>query len=115
MAVVVGVAAIAAPAAHAHTEAGDPPTTSKPSTSVWTATGREIDRLGPKHVPLQHRISQPTMVVKVVKTAGFVWSDAAIGAGVASLAVALVAALALLMTGRGRRAELPDRSDVAGA
>ena len=115
VAVVVGVAAIGAPAAQPHTQAGDPPTTSTPSTSLWTATGREIDRLGPKRVPLQHRVVQPTTVVKVVKPAGFVWSDAAIGAGVACLAVALVAALAVLMTGRGRRAELPDRSDLAGA
>lgn len=115
VAVIVGVAVIAASAAHARSRAGEPPTTSTPSASLWTATGREIDRLGPKHVPLQHRIVQPTTVVKVVKPAGFVWSDAAIGAGVASLAVALVAALAVLMTGRReRRAELPDRSDLAG-
>jgi hypothetical protein len=114
VAVLVGVAAVAAPTAHAHTGAGEPPTTSTPSTSLWTATGREIDRLGPKHVPLQHRIVQPATVVRVVKPAGFVWSDAAIGAGAAGLAVALVAALAVLLTGRGRRPELPDRSDLAG-
>ena len=71
------------------------------SATVWTASDREVDRLGPKYVPLQHPISlQPATVIKVVRPAGFDWTDAGIGAGVTGLALALIAALGLLVTRR---------------
>ena len=74
------------------------------STSTWVASGREIDRLGPKQVPLEHAIvAQPAApaVVRIVEPGGFDWGDALIGAGVAALATAgLAAALQLMMGGR---------------
>jgi hypothetical protein len=75
------------------------------STSTWVASGREIDRLGPKQLPLQHAIvAQPTApdVVRVVEPGGFDWGDALIGAGVAAGATAAVAAALQMLTG-GRR------------
>lgn len=78
------------------------------STSTWVASGREIDRLGPKQVPLQHAIvAQPAApdVVRVVEPGGFDWGDAMIGAGVAALATAALAAAVQLMMG-GRRGRI---------
>src|SRR6266508_1720478 len=70
----------------------------------WNASGREIDRLGPKYVPLHHPLSPaPVSVVKVATPGGFDWADAAIGAGVSGIALALAAGLALLVTRRSRR------------
>ena len=56
----------------------------------------------------------PVSVVKVVRPRGFDWGDAGIGAGVASLTLALMAALAMLVTRRGRRTIVGERSELAG-
>jgi hypothetical protein len=67
----------------------------------WNASQLEIDRLGPEYVPLRHPLSPvPTTVVRVVTTSGFDWVDAGVGAGVASLTLALAAGLAMFVTGR---------------
>ena len=114
--VALAAAAFAAPAAQARHATGEDveATSSSPSTSVasttgyapnqWSASGREIDRLGPKYVPLHHPLSPaPVSVVKVATPGGFDWADAAIGAGVSGIALALAAGLALLVTRRSRR------------
>jgi hypothetical protein len=105
----------------------------------WNASPLEIDRLGPKHVALHHpkpaapvdadrpgptaagtaianarHDAMPVSVVKVVGPSGFDWGDAGIGAGVASLTLALIAALAMLVTRRGRRTIVRERSELAG-
>jgi hypothetical protein len=114
--VAVTASALAAPAAQAYHVPSDRGVASSSTSATWTASSREIDRLGPKHVPLQHPIARaPITVVKVVKPAGFVWADAAIGAGVAGLALAVVAALTLAITRRGRKPGVPERSKLAGA
>jgi hypothetical protein len=115
--IVAGVAAaLAAPAAQAYRAPSDRGTASSSSSATWTASSLEIDRLGPKHVPLQHPIARaPITVVKVVKPAGFVWADAAVGAGVASLALAVVAALTLAITRRVRKPIGPEQSKLARA
>ncbi len=113
--VALAAAAFAAPAAQARHATGEDveATSSSPSTSVasttgyapnqWSASGREIDRLGPKYVPLHHPLSPaPVSVVKVATPGGFDWADAAIGAGVSGIALALAAGLALLVTRRSR-------------
>jgi hypothetical protein len=116
LAVALASAAFAAPAAQAHHAPGNNAKASPPSASVWTASSREVDRLGPKYVPLQHPLSlAPVTVVRVVRPGGFDWGDAAIGAGVSGIALALVAGLALLVTRRSRRAGVPERSELAGA
>jgi hypothetical protein len=124
--VALAAAAFAAPAAQARHATGEDveATSSSPSTSVasttgyaanqWNASGREIDRLGPKYVPLHHPLSPaPVSVVKVATPGGFDWADAAIGAAVSGIALALVAGLALLVTRRSRRAGVPERSELA--
>jgi hypothetical protein len=111
--VTLAAAAFAAPAAQARHATGEDATTSSSPQSLsaasakgygpnqWNASGREIDRLGPKYVPLHHPLSPaPVSVVKVVTPGGFDWADAAIGAGVSGIALALVAGLALLVTRR---------------
>jgi hypothetical protein len=125
--VALAAAAFAAPAAQAHHAPGEDPATTAPRQSLpgaasqrdsatqWNASPLEIDRLGPKHVPLQHPVSPPpATVVKVVSSIGFDWGDAGIGASVASLTLALVAALALLLTRRGRTTIAPERSELPG-
>jgi len=63
---------------------------------------------------LQHPIVRaPITVAKVVKPASFVWSDAAVGAGVASLALAVVAALMLAITRRVRKPTTPEGTALA--
>ncbi len=114
--VALAAAAFAAPAAQArHATGEDATTTSSPhplsaasakdhAPNQWNASGREIDRLGPKYVPLHHPLSPaPVSVVKVATPGGFDWADAAIGAGVSGIALALAAGLALLVTRRSRR------------
>ena len=111
---------------------GDAPT-------QWNASPLEIDRLGPKYVSLHHPMfaapveadwpgptaagtaianarhdAMPVSVVKVVRPSGFDWGDAGIGAGVASLTLALVAMLVMLVTRRSRRTIAPERSELAG-
>jgi hypothetical protein len=116
MCVALAATAFAAPVAHARHAPGEDGKTSPPLASVWTASSLETDRLGPKHVPVQHPVSRPpTNVVRVVRPAGFDWADAGIGAGVASLTLALVAGVAMLVTRRSRRTIVPDRSELAGA
>ena len=101
---------MAAPAAQAHHAPAEHTTGSPPSVSTWTASGREIDRLGPKHVPLHHRIAPPPpTVVKVVKSAGFNGDKVAIGGGITGV-VALIAVLTLFLTRRSGRAALPERA-----
>ena len=115
----LAAAAFVAPAAQAYHAAAEHTTTTAqqtpaPGRSMWKASGREIDRLGPKYVPLQHPIAPPpATVIKAVRPVGFDWGDAGIGAAFASLALALVAAFALLVT-RRKREESP-RSELAGA
>jgi hypothetical protein len=112
----ISAAGFAAPVAQAHHAASASSDAVVRPASVWTASGREVDRLGPKYVPLQHPItSQPAAVVKVVRPAGFDWADAGIGAGVTGLVLALVAALAVLVTRRSGRTVVPERGDLAGA
>jgi hypothetical protein len=71
-------------------------TASSGSTSEWVARGREVDRLGPKFMPLRRTVvatpSTTVEVVRVVEPKGFDWGDAAIGAGIAAVAIAVVAA-----------------------
>jgi hypothetical protein len=97
----MSAAAVTAPGAQAQ-HAPPPSANASVQSAVWTASDREVDRLGPKYVPLQHPISlQPATVVKVVRPAGFDWTDAGIGAGVTGLALAaLSAALGLLVSRR---------------
>ena len=114
--VAVAASALAAPAAQAYRVPGDRGAASSFTSATWTASSREIDRLGPKYVPLQHPIARaPVTGVKVVRPAGFVWADAAIGAGVAGLALAVDAALTLAITRRARRAGVLERSKLEGA
>jgi hypothetical protein len=126
LAMALTAAAIAAPVAQARHAPGEDPATTSPrhflpgapakdsAHTRWNASPLEIDRLGPKHVALQHPLSPPTTVVKVVSPVGFDWADAGIGAGVASLTLALVAMLAMLVTRRSRRTIAPERSELAG-
>jgi hypothetical protein len=113
----LAVAAFAAPAAQAHHAPAWHAPASPSSASTWTASGREVDRLGPKYVTLQHAIAPPvaTPVAKVVQPAAFNWDDAAIGGGIGAVAVALIAVLTVFLTRRTRRAALPERSELAGA
>jgi hypothetical protein len=113
----LAAAALVAPAAQAHHAPAELTTASRSSASTWTASGREIDRLGPKYVALQHAIAPPvpTTAAKAVGPAGFNWDDAAIGGGVTAVAVALIAVLTVFLTKRSRRAALPERSELAGA
>lgn len=126
--VTLAAAAFAAPAAQArHAPSEDPVTTSPrhsllgapakgPGPTRWNASPLEIDRLGPKYVPLHHPLSPvPVSVIKVVRPAGFHWDDAAIGAGVAGLVLALVAGLAMLLARRSRKDDLQEQSELAGA
>ena len=126
--VAFAAAAFAAPAAQARHAPGEDPVTTSPRHFLaggpakdsariqWNASPLEIDRLGPKHVALQHPIAPPSAsVVNLVKPAGFRWDDAAVGGGVAAFAVALVALLTVFLTRRGRRAALLNRSKPAGA
>ena len=137
--IALAAAAVAAPVAQARHAPGEDVKASPPLASVWTASSLEIDRLGPKYVPLHHPYSatpveanrpgptaagtaianarhdaMPVSVVKVVRSRGFDWGDAGIGAGVASLTLALMAALAMLVTRRGRRTIVRERSELAG-
>jgi hypothetical protein len=57
----------------------------------------------------------PVSVVKVISPSGFDWADAGIGAGVASLTLALVAMLVMLVTRRSQRTIAPKRSELAGS
>jgi hypothetical protein len=111
--VALAVAVFAAPVAQARHAPGEDPGATAPRQSLpvaaspgdsatqWNASALEIDRLGPKHVPLGHPVSRPpTNIVKVVGPAGFDWADAGIGAGVASLTLALAAGLGMFVTSR---------------
>jgi hypothetical protein len=118
----LAAAALVAPAAQAHHAPAGHATASPSSASTWTASGREVDRLGPKYVALRHAIvdpvpatvvKAPAAVVKVLKPAGFNW-DAAIGGGIAGV-VAVVAVLTVSLTRRSRSAALPERSELTGA
>jgi hypothetical protein len=124
--VVLAAAACAAPAAQARHAPAEHPAAIGPRHPVtgvsghgsglmnWTASPIEIDRLGPKYVPLQHSIvPAPVTVVKIVRPGGFDWADGAIGAAVSGLALASVAGLALLVTRRSRRPELREPSEFA--
>jgi hypothetical protein len=113
----LAAAALVAPAAQAHHAPAGHASVSRSSASTWTASGREVDRLGPKYVALQHAIAPPsaTTAVKAVEPTGFNWDDAAIGGGVTAVAVALIAVLTVFLTKRSRRAALPERSELAGA
>jgi hypothetical protein len=136
----VAAAAVAAPVAEARLVPGEDGQASPPLASVWTASSLEIDRLGPKYVPLHHPYSarpveangpgptaagtaianarhdaMPVSAVKAVRPAGFNWGDAGIGAGVASLTLALIAGLALLATRRSQRTIVHERSELAGS
>lgn len=116
MCVALAAAAFAAPVAYARHAPGEDGKGASPVASAWTASSLEVDRLGPKHVPLQHPVSPPpTNIVKVVRPAGFDWADAGIGAGIASLTLAMVAGLAMVVTRGSRRTMVGDRSEVAGA
>jgi hypothetical protein len=105
---VMSAAAVTAPVAQARHAPAASSGAFVQSSTVWTASDREVDQLGPKHVPLQHPTQpQPAPVVTVVRPAGFDWADASIGAGVTGLTLALVAALGLVVTRRSKRAAAP--------
>ena len=135
----LAAAAVAAPIAQARHAPGEDGKASPPLASVWTASSLEIDRLGPKYVPLYHPYAArpaeangpgptaagtaianarhdapPVSVVKVVRPSGFDWGDAGIGAGVGSVTLALAAGLALFVTRRSRGTSVPERSELAG-
>ena len=105
----------------------------------WNASPLEIDRLGPKYVSLHHPMfaapvepdrpgltaagtaianarhdAMPVSAIKLVGPEGFDWGDAGIGAGVASLTLALVAGLVMVVTRRSRITIAPERSELAG-
>jgi hypothetical protein len=109
------------------------------SAKWWKASPLEIDRLGPKYVSLHHPTSaapgdanrpgptaagtaianarhdaMPVSVAKVNSSSAFDWADAGIGAGVASLTLALVAMLVILVTRRSRGTVTPERSEPSG-
>jgi hypothetical protein len=150
--VALAAAAFAAPVAQARHAPGEDPGTTSPRQSLpgaasqgdsrtqWNASPLEIDRLGPKYVPLHlpqsaapveasrpgptaagtaianaRHDAMPVSVVKLVGPRGFDWGDAGIGAGGASLTLALVAALSLLLSRRGRRTIAPEQSELAGS
>lgn len=112
----IAAAALGVPAAQAFHAPVDHSTT--PPQPQWKASQLEVDRLGPKFVPLEHSLPPaPVTVVKVVGHGGFDWGDGAIGAGVSGLALATIAGLALLVTRRKpdsrkprARLSLPDES-----
>jgi hypothetical protein len=111
--VVMSAAAVTAPVAQAKHAPATGANALVQSAAVWTASDREVDRLGPKYVPLQHPFSlQPATVVKVVRPGGFDWTDAGIGAGVTGLALALSAALGLLVS---RRSETTASAPATGS
>lgn len=135
----LAVAASAAPTSQARHAPGEDRKASPPLGSWWTASSLEIDRLGPKYVPLHHPQSaapvdanrpgptaagtaianarhdaMPVGLVRVVRPSGFEWADAGIGAAVASLTLALVAVVAMLVTRRTRGTIVPERREVAG-
>jgi hypothetical protein len=56
----------------------------------------------------------PVRLVKVVRSGGFDWADAGIGAGIASVTLALVAVVAMFVTRRTRKTIVPERSEPAG-
>ncbi len=89
--------------------------TSQSSTPTqWNASPLEIDRLGPKNVPLRHSLlPAPVNIVKIVRPGGFDWADAFIGAAVCGFVLASAAGVAMLVT--RRRADLRGRSELAGA
>jgi hypothetical protein len=114
--VALATAAVAVPTAEARHAPGEDPATTSPLHSLapgspegraptsWKASALEIDRLGPKHVALQHPLAPaPVSITKVVGPGGFNWGDAAIGASVAGFALALVGGLAVLISQRSRR------------
>lgn len=126
--VALAAAAFAAQAAAAGHARGEDPTATAPrhapngadlqSSAVngWSASPLEVDRLGPKHVPLHHSLPVTSVnVVKIVRPGGFDWADAAVGAAVSGLAVTLVAALAMLVTRRSRKPRLPEPGELASA
>ena len=135
----LAAAAVAAPIAQARHAPGEDGKASPPLASVWTASSLEIDRLGPKYVPLYHPYAarpaeangpgptaagtaianarhdaMPVSAIKLVGPDGFDWGDAGIGAGVASLTLALVAGLVMVVTRRSRITIAPERSELAG-
>jgi hypothetical protein len=111
----LAAAALVAPAAQARHAPVEHATASPPSVSMWTASGGEIDRLGPKHIALQHPIAvpAPTAVGKVLKPAAFN-RGAAIEGGIAGV-VAVTAVLTMFLTRRSRSAALPQQSESTGA
>jgi hypothetical protein len=126
--VALAAAAFAAPAATAGHAPGEDPTATAPrhalndaalqSSAVngWSASPLEVDRLGPKHVPLHHSLPvTPVNVVTIVRPAGFEWADAAVGAAVSGLVIALVAGLTMVVARRSRRPGLRERNELAGA
>jgi hypothetical protein len=111
LSVALAAAVLMAPLAQANHGPRARATAPSSSASTWTASGREIDRLGPKYVPLQHpiataptNVTAPAPVVTVVRPVGFDWADAGIGAATTALALAVVATLALVITRRNRKA-----------
>jgi hypothetical protein len=118
-AVVVLVAAtLAVPIAQArHAPSENAKATPTPASVVSAPSSNfEVDRLGPKNVALHRpQAAAPVSVVRVVRPGGFDWADAGIGAGAAGLALALVAAVATLVTRRSRVTALPEQGELAGA
>lgn len=94
------LAALTAPQAQARTNAPD----ERSSHPAAVTALRNDDRLGPKYVA-----GQPAPAITIVKPAGFDVGDALIGAGVAAVATALLAAL-FVLSGR-----VKGRHSVSGA
>jgi hypothetical protein len=114
---VVLTAATFVPAAQAHHAPGeDRAATASSEHLTWHASPLEVDRLGPKYVPLHHAVAPaPVSIVRIVRPRGFNWPDAAIGAAISALVLALAAVLTMLVTRRSRTPLSQERTDLAGA
>jgi hypothetical protein len=109
-------AAFIAPAAEGHRGPDESANATPPPASISRPSSIEIDRLGPKHVPLHRpRSAAPVSVVRVIRPGGFDWVDAGIGAGAAGFALALIAGLAMVVTRRSRETAALEQTDLAGA
>lgn len=90
-------------------------TTGAASAAIWRASPREIDRLGPKYVPLQHHTALTILNTTKLEAQRFDWSAAVIGGVAASLALGLLAALVVLASRPRRKPAPPERARVPGA
>jgi hypothetical protein len=72
------------------------------------------ERLGPKYVTVDYSSPSSDLQAAIGDPSGFDWLDPKIGAGIAALALALVAAERVLRNRRGRERTQQKRKDLAG-